>query len=143
MPRVILVGDIEAVTPCEPLMAMLTIPVKPLTGTTVMVEVPEAPASRGPTVVGLALTVRSGRRLTMTTTTVEWVRLPPVPVTVTLKVPSTEPSTVSMEVPLPPRREGLSNTLMAPEEGVAPSVTRPENPFRLVIVMVELLEDPT
>ncbi len=57
-----------------------TVPVKPFTGATVMVEVAVAPA-RAETLVGLAVTVKS---VTVTVTVAEWDREPLVPVTVTV-----------------------------------------------------------
>ena len=60
--------------------ASVTVPVKPLTGATVIVDVPAAFASTV-TVVGLAVTVKS--RI-FTVTTAEWDRIELVPVTVTV-----------------------------------------------------------
>ena len=57
-----------------------TVPVNPLTGATVMVEVAVAPASTV-TLVGLAVTVKS---MIVTVTVAEWDRAPLVPVTVTV-----------------------------------------------------------
>lgn len=57
-----------------------TVPVNPLTGATVIVEVPAAPAVVV-TEAGLADTVKS---LTVTVTVAVWVRLTLVPVTVTV-----------------------------------------------------------
>ncbi len=65
-------GDIEEVR--------VTVPVKPFTGATVMVDVPEAPATTV-TDVGLAVTVKS-RIVTVTVAVL--VREPLVPVTVTV-----------------------------------------------------------
>lgn len=87
-PRVTLVGFIEEATPCELSAVSLTIPMNPFIGVTATVEAPKTPTLRGPTVGGLALTMKSGRGLTMTTRTVEWVR-PPLPaVTIMLNEPS-------------------------------------------------------
>lgn len=65
-------GDTEAVS--------VTVPVKLLTGATVIVEVPVAPA-RAETNVGDAETVKS---FTIIVTGVEWLRAPLLPVTVTV-----------------------------------------------------------
>ncbi len=52
-----------------------TVPVNPLTGATVIVEVPAAPASTL-TLVGLAVTVKSPPGLTVTVTTRPWFFVP-------------------------------------------------------------------
>ena len=57
-----------------------TVPVKPLTGATVIVEVAAVPAGVV-TAVGLAVTVKS---VTVYVTVAVWVKLPLVPVTVTV-----------------------------------------------------------
>lgn len=57
-----------------------TVPVKPWTGATVMVDVAVAPAATV-ALVGLAVTVKS---FTVTVTVAEWDREPLVPVTVTV-----------------------------------------------------------
>jgi hypothetical protein len=59
-----------------------TVPVKPLTGATVMVDVAAVPAVVV-TDVGLAVTVKS---VTVTVTVAVWIRDPLVPVTVTVNV---------------------------------------------------------
>ena len=64
----------------ETVAASATVPVKPLTGATVIVDVPAAFASTV-TAVGLAVTVKS--RI-FTVTTAEWDRIELVPVTVTV-----------------------------------------------------------
>jgi hypothetical protein len=81
VPRVTLVGVRVQVRPVEGDTAAVraTVPVKPWTAVTVIVEVPEAPA-RIVTLVGLAATVKS---LTVMFTVAEWVSVLLVPVTVT------------------------------------------------------------
>jgi len=59
----------------------VTVPVKPLTGATVMVDVPELPAAKVK-LVGLAVMVKS--TTWNSTIPVVWVRVPSVPVTVTV-----------------------------------------------------------
>ena len=66
-----------------------TVPVKPPTGATVIVEVAVAPASAD-TLVGLAVTVKS-TWLTMNVTVAEWDSDPLVPVTTMVKVPRVAP----------------------------------------------------
>jgi hypothetical protein len=58
----------------------VTVPVNPFSGLMVIVEVAVAPA-RADTLVGLVVTLKS---VTMYVTVAEWVRLPSVPVTVTV-----------------------------------------------------------
>ena len=59
----------------------LTVPVKPLRGVTVIVEVPDPPGMMN-TVAGFAEIVKSGGPGTMTISVVEWTKEPLVPVTV-------------------------------------------------------------
>src|SRR5256884_9419000 len=63
----------------------VTVPVKPLTGATVMVDVTATPTFTL-TLVGLAVTVKSGMA-TLNVTAVMWDSAPLVPVTVTTKLP--------------------------------------------------------
>lgn len=93
-----LVGDRVQVSPAgETVEANATVPVKPLTGATVIVEVPEPPAANV-TVVGLAAMLKS---VTVKVTVAEWDSVPLVPVTVTVYVP-TGPEQDRVEVPDPP-----------------------------------------
>jgi len=76
-----LVGDRVQVRPAgETELVSATVPVKPFTGATVMVDVAVAPATMV-ALVGLAVTVKS---FTVTVTVTEWDREPLVPVTVTV-----------------------------------------------------------
>ena len=76
-----LVGDRVQVRPAgETELVSATVPVKPFTGATVMVDVAVAPATTV-ALVGLAVTVKS---FTVTVTVTEWDREPLVPVTVTV-----------------------------------------------------------
>jgi len=69
-PRTMLVGLRVQLRPAgETADVRVTVPVNPLTGATVMVEVPVAPA-RIATLVGLAVTVKSGAGPTVTDTVV-------------------------------------------------------------------------
>ncbi len=70
-----------------------TVPVKPFTGATVIVEVQVAPA-RHVTLVGLSVTVKS---VTMKVVVAQWVIEPLVPHSVTVKVPA-EPEQESVDV---------------------------------------------
>ena len=80
-PKTMLVGlrvQVKPVGETEEVRA--TVPVNPLTGATVIVDVAEVPTVVV-TAVGLAATVKS---VTVTVTVAVWVRLPLVPVTVTV-----------------------------------------------------------
>jgi hypothetical protein len=80
-PNTILAGVKVHVSPAgETAEVRATVPVNPLTGATVMVEVPEAPTLTL-TLVGEAVTVKF---VTVMATLAVWVRLPLVPVTVTV-----------------------------------------------------------
>jgi hypothetical protein len=80
-PRVMLVGDRLQVSPVagETDDVRVTIPVYPLSGATVIVDVPATPALTV-TLVGDAVTVKS---MTVIVTVAMWVSDPLVPVTVT------------------------------------------------------------
>ena len=94
-PRTILVGLRVHVNPAgETVEVSATVPVKALTGATVIVEVAVAPA-RALTAVGLAVTVKS-RMLTVTVA--ERLSDPLVPVTVTVKVVAVVPVHDKVEV---------------------------------------------
>ena len=80
-PRVMLLGLTVHVSPEGDTEAVsVTLPVKPSTGATVIVEVPVAPA-RTVAVVGDAETEKS---FTVTVTAVEWLSVPLAPVMVTV-----------------------------------------------------------
>jgi hypothetical protein len=82
VPKVTLVGDKAHVNPAgvEADTVSATVPVKPLTAVTVMVEVPDAPAriwaGVAPAAMLKSTTVKIGA--------VVWLRVPSVPVTVTV-----------------------------------------------------------
>lgn len=89
-----------AVTPLgRPDAASVTLPVKPLAGVTVIVLVPLAPCATLK-VVGLAESVKSGGGVTVRLIVVVCVRLPDLPVTVTVVGPPTaaEPLAVSVKI---------------------------------------------
>src|SRR6266566_5414479 len=132
--HVIPAGETEAVR--------LTVPVKPLTGATVMVEVPDAPATIV-TEVGLAMTEKSGTA-TLNVTVAAWDSVPLVPVTVTVKSPLADDVQESVDVPDPVTLVGV-RVHVRPVVGeiVAVRLTTPPNPLRAATVMVELLVPPT
>ncbi len=94
-PTVTLVGFRVAAQPVGgPVAVSETMPVNPLTGATVMVDVAEEPATKVSD-VGLAVTVKS---VTVKATVAEWDNAPLVPVTVTVKLGTTlEQVTVNVE----------------------------------------------
>jgi hypothetical protein len=121
----------------------VTVPVKPLIGATVMVEVPDAPATIV-TVVGLALTEKSATA-TLKVTVALCDKVPLVPMTVTVKVPGPDAVHDRVEVPDPVTLVGLRVHVSAVVVGEIVSVrlTTPPNPLRAAMVMVELLVPPT
>ncbi len=87
--------------------------------------------------------------VTVTDTVTEWDRAPFVPVTTTLKLPGARPHgvvIVSVETADPPDVSvtvvGLRVAVMLTDEGVAVRIRLPENIFRLVSVMVDVVELP-
>ncbi len=140
-PRVTLVGLNVAEQPVgAPVAVNETIPVKPFTAVTAMVEVPEEPAEKL-IEVGLAVTVKS---VTVTETVAFLDRVPPVPVTVTVKVAALEQLTVNVDVPDAPRVTlvGLSVALQPVGAPVAVRLTIPVNPLTAVTVIVDVAEEP-
>ena len=99
VPRVMVVGRRVQVRPLvgEIEEARLTVPVKPLCAVIVMVEVPVVPA-RTVTAVGLAVTMYGVPELAVTVAV--FVRLPLLPVTVTVKVPAVVEVQDRVEAPL-------------------------------------------
>jgi hypothetical protein len=140
VPRVMLAGDRAQTRPPlgEIEEVRLTVPVKPLCALTVIVEVPDVPA-RTVTAVGLAVTVYAVPELTVTVALV--VRPPPVPVTVTVKVPGVDEVQDRVEAPVVVPL--LSVTLAGETEQVRPAdgeldaerLTPPAKPLRPVTVM--------
>ncbi len=140
-PRVTLVGLGLAEQPVgAPVVVNETIPVKPFTPVTVMVEVPEEPADKL-IEVGLAVTVKS---VTVTETVAVLDLVPLVPVTVTVKVAALEQLTVSVEMPDVPRLTlvGLSVALQPAGAPVTVRLTIPVKPLTLVTVIVDVAEEP-
>jgi hypothetical protein len=147
VPRVMLVGDRLQVRPLlgEIEGVRLTVPVKPLCALTVIVDVPDVPA-RTVTALGFAVTVYAVPELTVTVAAV--VNPPPVPVTVTVKVPGVDEVQDRVEAPVVVVL--LSVTLVgetvqdrpAGGELVAVRLTVPANPLRPVTVMAEFPVPP-
>ncbi len=109
----------------------------------VTVDVPEEPGAKLK-LVGDAETVKSGGGETVTAMLVEWVRLPLVPVIVTVYVPGVDEVKVAVEVPLPLGIEVELSVTVSPTEGVTVEV-RPTvelNPFAGEIVTVADADEP-
>ncbi len=140
-PRVTLVGLNVAPQPVgAPVAVKVTIPVKPLTGPTVMVEVADCPAMKLMD-VGVAVTKKS---VTRTETVAMRVSPPPVPVTVRVKDAEFEQATVSVEVPEVPSVTlvGLSVAVQPAGAPVAVREIVPVNPLTAAKVMVNAAEEP-
>ena len=120
--------------------ARATVPVKALTGATVIVEVAVAPA-RAVTLVGLATTVKS-RMLTVTVA--ERDRVPLVPVTVTVNVVAVVPVHDRVKVWAAPRTTlvALRVHVRPAGETVAVKATVPVNPLTGVTVIVDVAVPP-
>jgi hypothetical protein len=139
VPRVMLVGDRLQVSPLgETEEVRLTVPVKPLCALTVIVDVPDVPA-RTVTAVGFAVTVYAVPELTVTVAAV--VNPPPVPVTVTVKVPGVEEVQDRVDAPevvvLLSETEVGVTVQVRPADGELDAVrlTVPANPLRPATVM--------
>lgn len=119
-----------------------TVPVKPLMGATVMVEVPDTPATVV-TAVGLAVTEKSWTA-TLNVTVALCDKVPLVPVTVTVKNPLADEVQESVDVPDPVTLVGV-RVHASPVVGdiVSVRLTTPPNPLTAAMVMVELLVPPT
>ena len=119
-----------------------TVPVNPLRGATVIVDVPAAPA-RTATLVGLAVTEKSGTLPTVTVTVVEWLSDPLVPVTVTVKVLAVEPVQLRVEVPDPVTLVGVNVQVRPAGEILDVRATTPLKPLTAATVIVDVPEPPT
>ena len=116
-----------------------TVPVNPLTGATVMVDVPVPPAKKV-IMVGLADMVKS---VTVKVTAAVWVMEPLVPVTVTVYVPA-GPEQDSVEVCDAPSTMlvGLSEHVKPAGDTVEVRATVPVNPPIGATVIVEVAVAP-
>jgi len=132
-PNVTLVGVSEQVRPVgEADEVNVTVPVKPLTGVTVIVEVPAAPALTV-TLVGLAVTVKLVP-VTLNVTVAVRDRPEFVPVTITVNVPPDVKVHERVEVPVPVTLVGLRVHAAL----FAVRLTIPAKPLTPVTVMVEV-----
>ena len=116
----------------------VTVPVNPLTGATVMVEVPEAPELTL-TLEGLAVSVKL---VTVKVAVVEWVRagLVLVPVMVRVYVPAVVELHDTVAVPEPVTVPGVMLPQVSPAGTVSVNETAPAKPPCEVIVIVEVAD---
>ncbi len=140
-PNVMLVWLSEAVMLVGTLFESRTVPVKPFRLVIVILDVPDAGAWTVK-LGGLATILKS---LTNTVTMTEWDNVPLVPVTLTLNVPTVEELTVKVDDADMPRTimVGVNDVVRPVGETRAVSDTEPAKPFRLVVVTVEVPEEPT
>ncbi len=143
-PKVMLVSDSVHVSPVggETAEVKATVPVNPLTGATVIVEMAATPAFTV-RLVGLAVTEKS---VTLTVTVAETERLPLAPVTMTVKVPDVVPVHDKLLVPDVPRVTLADESVQAIPvvgEAVAVRATVPVKLFTEVTVIVEVAAVPT
>jgi len=119
----------------------VTVPVNPLSGATVIVEVPVAPALTV-TLVGLAEIAKSGAAPKVKVAVAVWTSEPLVPVIVTVKVLDAVEEQVSVAVPEPVTLDGVIAPQVSPAGTVSASETTPAKPFSAVTVIVEVAEEP-
>lgn len=112
----------------------LTVPVKPFTGETVIVDVPGRPTTTE-TLDGLGAMEKSATCVTVKVTVAEWDRAPLVPVTVTTTVPAVAKVHESVVVPVPPviEAEDKEHAILS-----GAKATVPVKPFRGETEMVEV-----
>jgi hypothetical protein len=136
--------------PVMPLQAKLTVPLKPLVGAMVIVEVADPPAETEAGESAEAAIVKSaGGGVTVRLTVVSWLNDPEVPVTVTLEVAVgvvAEVAIVRVEVTgaNPGVTDGGTNEQLAPDGRPAGHVrvTALLKPFAAVTIMVDALDCP-
>jgi hypothetical protein len=137
-----------AVTPAgAPLTLSATAPLNPFTTPTLTVELPLLPAFTV-SEVGLADTVKSGccTGFTCSVTLALWVRLPLVPVTVSVYVPAAvvlAVETLNVEEPEPLTEVGLNEVVTPVGTPLTLSATLPLNPLSAPTLTVELVPPPT
>ncbi len=133
-------GTNAAVTPLgRPVAARCTLPVNPFVGLTVIVLVPLEPVPPGLSVrlLGASVSVKFGAAVTVTATVVVAVRLPEVPVMVTVVVPTlAEPLAVNVSVLVLAVGFGLNPAVTPFGRPDAARLTLPVNPSTSVTVMV-------
>jgi len=119
----------------------VTVPVKPLTGAMVIVDVPELPAWIVK-VAGFEVTVKLGVDDVMVKAVV-WVSDPPIPVTLTVNVPAAEAVHDKVAVPLLVKLEEVRlHVIPVDGEAVSVSETALVNPLRNDTEIVEAAANP-
>lgn len=133
---VVLAGLKESVTPLGRLEAdKLTLPLKPLSGFTVIVLEPLAPCVMV-RLLGDAESVKFGGGLTVRESVVELDRLPDAPVMVTVAVPVVAvPVAVSVRVLVPVVVVGLKDAVTPEAKPDADKLTLPLNPLSALMAM--------
>jgi hypothetical protein len=133
----VLVGLNDAVTPLgSPEAAKLTLPAKPFVGTTVITLGPLVPWARLRE-VGFAASVKSGSGVTVRVIVVVCVKLPDVPVMVTVALPwVATPLAVSVKVLVVVVLVGLNTAVTPLGRPEAAKLTLPVKPPKSVTVMV-------
>ena len=142
---VMLVGLRVAVRPVDGLTVAvrLTVPLNPLTGVTLIVDVPDELVETV-RLVGLAVIVKSGVVTWRVMTAVVWCRSPLVPVTVTVKSPLVPAISDSVVLSNPPERLSivLPSVALSPADGLVVSETFPAKPLTLLAAMVVMQNTP-
>jgi hypothetical protein len=133
----------EAVTPLgRPEADKLMLPKKPFCGVTVMVLDPFAPWTTV-RLAGDAERLKLGAAPTVRETVVAWLRLPDVPVMVTVDAPMAAPLlTVTVRLLVVVAEAGLNDAVTPVGRPEADKLTLPLNPFWGAIVMALELEKP-
>jgi hypothetical protein len=136
-------GIKDAVTPVgSPDAATFTLPVNPFWPVTATVDVPEAPWTKV-SEAGEALRVKLGAGLTVSTTVVDAISVPEVPVMVTVAVPIVAELLAVSVITLVPEVGLVANPAVTPlGRPDAARVTLPANPFWPVTVIVDVPEAP-
>lgn len=134
---VVLAGLKEAVAPLgRPETDKLTLPLKPLSGFSVMVLEPLDPCATV-RLVGEAESVKFGGGLMVRESVVEFVKLPAVPVMVTVTAPVVAVAVaVSVSVLVPVVLVGLKDAVTPAGKPAADRLTLPLNPLSGLTVMV-------
>lgn len=134
---VVLAGLKEAVAPLgRPETDKLTLPLKPLSGFSVMVLEPLDPCAMV-RLVGEAESVKFGGGLMVRESVVEFVKLPAVPVMVTVAAPVVAVAVaVSVSVLVPVVLVGLKDAVTPAGKPAADRLTLPLNPLSGLTVMV-------
>lgn len=134
---VTLAGVIEPqVSPAGTVFVRVTVPAKPFTAVTVIVDVAEDPALAVAEVAAIVKSTNLNVAVAVRTSE------PLVPVTVSTYVPATVAEQETVAVPEPVTLVGLIVPQVRPAGTVSVRDTTPENPLRAVTVIVEVADWP-